>query len=253
MANSSNTPESEMSNICAGLQLDEEEEGGLIVAGEEIGDPGDIRLDSKFCLVGRLLMDKGGNFIAMKNTMASLWRPGRGVCIKNLSPTLFLFQFFHEIDVRRVLESCPWTFDQHILIIRRLGVDEQPQNIPLFHTYLWVQVYNLPLGFQSEKILQSIGNFTAIKNTQFFPIIIETDCLQVFNALIDSKDYQNGFSLIISDCRALAHCLKEVTFSFVRRSANTAAHVVAKVGCSLSGPGEWRHVPPPWLFSHLSV
>ena len=107
MANSSNTPKSEMSNICACLQLDEEEEGGLIVAGEEIGDPGDIRLDSKFCLVGRFLTDKVVNFIAMKNTMASLWRPGRGVCIKDLSPTLFLFQFFHEIDVRRVLESGP--------------------------------------------------------------------------------------------------------------------------------------------------
>ncbi|KAH9666707.1 reverse transcriptase domain-containing protein [Citrus sinensis] len=121
--------------------------------------------------------------------------------------------------------------------------------------------------FLAAKCGSLVGNFEAreaealgvrevlswLKNTQFFPIIIETDCLQVFNALIDSKDYQNGFGLIISDCRALAHSLKEVTFSFVRRSANTAAHVVAKVGCSLSGPGEWRHVPPPWLFSHLSV
>lgn len=32
-----------------------------------------------------------------------------------------------------------------------------------------------------------------LKNTQIFPVIIETDCLQVFNALIDSNDFQNGF------------------------------------------------------------
>lgn len=95
----------------------------------------------------------------MKNTMASLWRPGRGVCIKELSHTLFLFQFFHEIDIRRVLESSPWTFDQHILIVRRLREDEQPHNVPLFHISFWVQVYNLPIGFQSEKVLQSIGSY----------------------------------------------------------------------------------------------
>lgn len=76
-----------------------------------------------------------------------------------MSHTLFLFQFFHEIDIKRVLESGPWTFDQHILIVRRLGEDEQPHNVPLFHTSFWVQVYNLPIGFQSEKVLQSIGSY----------------------------------------------------------------------------------------------
>ncbi|KAJ8645773.1 hypothetical protein MRB53_007521 [Persea americana] len=59
----------------------------------------------------------------------------------------------------------------------------------------------------------------------------------------------NGFGLIIEECRALAHSLGEVQFSFVRRSANTAAHNVARVGGSLSGPGGWSHVPPPWLIN----
>lgn len=134
MANSSNTLESEVRNICVRLQLNEEEEGGLVVAGEEIGDPGNIKIYSKFCLVERFLTEKVVNFAAMKNTMASLWCLGLGVYIKELSPTLFLFHFFHEIDVRRVLESSSWTFDQYILIIRRLGIDEQLQSVPLYHT-----------------------------------------------------------------------------------------------------------------------
>ena len=91
--------------------------------------------------------------------MASLWRPDRGVCIKDLSSTLFLFKCFHEIDIKRVIDLGPWMFDQHILIVQRLGIDEQPQNVPLFHTSFWIQIYNLPIGFQSEKILQIIGNY----------------------------------------------------------------------------------------------
>ncbi|KAH9670971.1 reverse transcriptase domain-containing protein [Citrus sinensis] len=146
----------------ANISLEEEEEGGLIVVGdEEIGD-GKERIDSRFCLVGRFLTDKVINFAAMKHTMASLWRPGKGVCIRDLSPTLFLFQFFHEIDVKRVLESGPWTFDQHILLVKRLEENEQPQNIPLFFTSFWIQVYNLPVGFMSEKILKDIGSYIGV-------------------------------------------------------------------------------------------
>ncbi|KAH9767472.1 reverse transcriptase domain-containing protein [Citrus sinensis] len=98
-------------------------------------------------------------------------------------------------------------------------------------------------------IRSSEDNFLAAKCGSLIGIFEAREA----EALGVREDYQNGFGLIISDCRALAHCLKEMTFSFVRRSANTAAHIVAKVECSLSGPSEWRHVPPPWLFSHLSV
>ncbi|KAL9411935.1 hypothetical protein AB3S75_045523 [Citrus x aurantiifolia] len=149
----------DLHNECARLQLDEEEEGGLEVAVEEDEDNGRIKNDSRYCLMGRFLTDKVINFAAMKNPMAALWRSGKCVCIKDLSLTMFLFQFFHEIDVRRVFDSGPWTFDQHILLVHRLGAEEQPQNVPLFHTNFWIQIYNLPLGFQSERILHSIGNY----------------------------------------------------------------------------------------------
>ncbi|KAL9441316.1 hypothetical protein AB3S75_019905 [Citrus x aurantiifolia] len=159
MAGSSNRGAGDLQRECARLQIDEEEEGGLEVTREADEDNGKVKIDSRYCLVGHFLTDKVINFVAMKNTMAALWRPGKGVCNKDLSPTLFLFQFFHEIDVRRILDSRPWTFDQHILLVHRLGADEQPQNIPLFFTTFWVQIYNLPLGFQSDSILQSIGNY----------------------------------------------------------------------------------------------
>ena len=110
---------------------------------------------------GKFLTDKVINFPAMKNTMASVWRPGKGVCIKDLSPSLFLFQFFHEVDVKRVLDSGPWTFDQYILLVKRLEEKEQPRNVPLYFTSFWTQVYNLPIGFMSAKILKDIGNYVS--------------------------------------------------------------------------------------------
>ncbi|KAH9683740.1 putative reverse transcriptase/RNA-dependent DNA polymerase [Citrus sinensis] len=92
-----------------------------------------------------------------------------------------------------------------------------------------------------------------LKGLPVFPVIVEMDSLQVFNALTTHSFSPNGFGLIIDDCRALAQSIGDVTFSFVRRSANSAAHSIARVGGSLSGPGEWRHVPPPWLIYQLSA
>ena len=83
-----------------------------------------------------------------------------------------------------------------------------------------------------------------LKGLPFLPIIVEMDSLQVFNALFVDSFSPNGFGLIIGDCRVSAQSLGEVTFSFVRRSANSTAHFDARVGGSLSGPREWRHVPP---------
>ena len=67
------------------------------------------------CLVGSFLTDRNINFIAMKNRLAGLWRLGKGMCIKDLEPNLLLFEFYHEIDLRRVVEGGPWTFDSHIV------------------------------------------------------------------------------------------------------------------------------------------
>ncbi|KAH9705864.1 CCHC-type domain-containing protein [Citrus sinensis] len=144
------------------MSIEDEEEDGLIIEGEDIDDGNKVNIDYRCCLVGRFLTDKVINFAAMKNTMASLWRPGKGVCIKDLSPTLFLFQFFHEIDINRVLESGPWTFDQHILLVKRLDENELPQNVPLFLVDFWIQMYNLPVGFMYEKILKNIGDYVGI-------------------------------------------------------------------------------------------
>lgn len=40
-----------------------------------------------------------------------------------------------------------------------LDLGEQLADIKLSELYIWIQVYDLPIGFNSEFILKSIGNF----------------------------------------------------------------------------------------------
>ena len=91
--------------------------------------------------------------------MASLWRQRKGVCVKELTMALFLFQFFHDIELQRVIEEGPWMFEQHHLLFHRLEANAQPIKLSLFHLDLWAQVYDMPVGFMSEKIARRIGDY----------------------------------------------------------------------------------------------
>ena len=79
----------------------------------------------------------------------------KGVIIKDLQTNLFLFQFFHELDLNRVIIGSPWTFGHHLLILRSLD----PKNVKLLSTDFWVHIYDLPCGLLSEKVIRNIGNF----------------------------------------------------------------------------------------------
>ncbi|MBA0871919.1 hypothetical protein Goshw_002133 [Gossypium schwendimanii] len=85
----------------ANLNIMDEEEDPLVVVGD------DIAIDPKYelCLVGRVLTDSIMNFLSLKNTLADLWHPLRRVSITKIEDKRILFQFYSEIDLKRVMDG----------------------------------------------------------------------------------------------------------------------------------------------------
>ena len=92
-------------------------------------------------MLEHFLSDKTFNFRAIKLRMASLWKPGNGLSVKDLNNGRFLFQFFDERDMKKVFEGGPWSFDGCILVLHLLQKDEIPMQVPLFYIPLWVQIF----------------------------------------------------------------------------------------------------------------
>lgn len=68
----------EIEDRYAALNIDEEEDTGVEYE-EEIEESDNF--DTRWCLLGRFLTDSPIDFNAMQNTMAGLWKPGKGfVC-----------------------------------------------------------------------------------------------------------------------------------------------------------------------------
>ncbi|KAK1392891.1 DUF4283 domain-containing protein [Heracleum sosnowskyi] len=151
---------SNLVNAMNNISLDDEEDGGVALELEEIqGGAQQLQgFDAKLCVVARFLSDGRVDFPAMQQTLAALWKPGMGVYIKELETNLFLFQFYHEVDVSRVMAGCPWSFNRRALIMRRLKEGENPRNVELNTMELWVQVYDLKVGFMTEKIIKEDEN-----------------------------------------------------------------------------------------------
>ncbi|KAK5834071.1 hypothetical protein PVK06_017944 [Gossypium arboreum] len=138
-----------------GLTLDEEEDAVLQV---QVGVNID-REEGGFQLVGCFLTASIIHFQAMKSTIANLWHPVRGIQIRDLGEKMYLFQFFHPMDLERVIKGSPWTFNNHLLVLHKLQWGEDPLKIPLIYSPFWVQLHEVPVGFFSESLAIQIGNF----------------------------------------------------------------------------------------------
>lgn len=145
-----------VSDLCSHMAVDDPEEVGAVFDEDDVPEEAE---ELRWCLIGRFLTEKSIHFHSLKNTLAAFWKPVKGMFFRDLGQSYYLFQFFHEKDIQRVEKGGPWTFDRHLLLSRRLAPKEKPKAMPIHDYSIWLQVYDLPVGFQTEKVCTTIREF----------------------------------------------------------------------------------------------
>lgn len=79
--------------------------------------------------------------------------------MKALESNRFIFQFYHEVDIKRVIEGSLWTFGRFQLVFERLKPGDDPRSLLINMLDLWVQLHNMSPGFMSQRVVQDIGNY----------------------------------------------------------------------------------------------
>ncbi|XP_031126222.1 uncharacterized protein LOC116028601 [Ipomoea triloba] len=82
--------------------------------------------------------------------------------VRDLGSNRYLFTFYHERDIARVLSDGPWTFDQNLVLLRRLEDGDDPMIVALTKASFWIQMHDVPVGFMSDKVARMIGNHVGI-------------------------------------------------------------------------------------------
>lgn len=59
------------------------------------------------------------HFLTLRSTLTDLWHPIRGIYITDIGDGRYLFKFFYDVELNRVLDGTPWFFNNHIIVIKR--------------------------------------------------------------------------------------------------------------------------------------
>jgi len=80
----------------------------------------------EFLLAAHFLTPRFFNMEAIVRTFKQLWRSTNGFKIRNHKEQRVLFVFDNLGDVDRILQSQPWSFDKHLVMLQRYN-----SNVPV--------------------------------------------------------------------------------------------------------------------------
>ncbi|CAA0829202.1 Unknown protein [Striga hermonthica] len=109
-------------------------------------------------LVGIVIGNRRVALSGVRRAMTAIWRIQQPMEVREISSNFFQFIFEDEEDMRKVKAGNNWIFENQYLVLQewRKGIS---QNDPCFHEVkLWVQVFNVPLEWQSPEVGIKVGS-----------------------------------------------------------------------------------------------
>ncbi|PKA51346.1 hypothetical protein AXF42_Ash002711 [Apostasia shenzhenica] len=55
------------------------------------------------------------------------------------------------------MEGSPWSFDQHIPLLKKLSGDERPSEVNLHCSPFWIHLIDLPMGLMMKQMATKLG------------------------------------------------------------------------------------------------
>jgi hypothetical protein len=111
----------------------------------------------KYCLEGKLLVDRFVGKDVVRRTLIRGWRPSGRLSFKVLGDNLFLLDFENEGDKCRVLEGRPWLFEDNLFSVENFDGLSTLSKIDFEKAIFWVRMFNVLLPCVSKEVGFQIG------------------------------------------------------------------------------------------------
>ena len=110
------------------------------------------RLAAKF-LTKRII-----NVEAVARTFKPLWKPAGELKIPDVGRNILVFEFDDALDLERVLEFKPWSYDKSLVIFQKTESMESAPSLDFSVTSFWVQLHNIPETSLNQETEDVVGN-----------------------------------------------------------------------------------------------
>ena len=95
-------------------------------------------------LAGKFLTKHIINAEAVAQTFKPLWKPVGELKIRDVGRNVLVFEFDDALDLERVLEFKPWSYDKSLVIFQKTESVESAPSLDFLVTSFWVQLHNVP-------------------------------------------------------------------------------------------------------------
>ena len=77
-----------------------------------------------------------------------------------------LFIFDNEDEVEKIIEDEPWSFDKHLVMLKRYDYSIPIQDLVFDHVSLWVQVHDIPAKYLSREVAEKLCEALGVVNKE---------------------------------------------------------------------------------------
>uniref|UniRef100_A0A7N2LME0 CCHC-type domain-containing protein n=1 Tax=Quercus lobata TaxID=97700 RepID=A0A7N2LME0_QUELO len=112
-------------------------------------------------IAAKFLTKRALNTESVVRTFNPIWRSKNGFKVRNVGNHTILFIFDNEEEVKKIMEGEPWSFDKHLVMIKRYDYSIPIKDLVFDQVSLWVQVHDIPIKYLSrevaEKLCEAVG------------------------------------------------------------------------------------------------
>lgn len=90
-------------------------------------------------------------------TFKPLWKPSGELKIQDVGENILLFEFEDNLDLERVLEFEPWSYDKSLVIFQREFNVESVPTLDFSHITFWLQIHNVPERLLTQETSEVVG------------------------------------------------------------------------------------------------
>ncbi|XP_042965921.1 uncharacterized protein LOC122299602 [Carya illinoinensis] len=145
----------EIEEVWSRLRLSEEENTPIVaIEGQKDSD----RRRGERSLVGKICTTRRIGKQTVKGLMEKIWKVSLPLDFEEISLNCFVITFASSRDKTRVLEGCPWLFENYLFVLRDYDGEIQPNSMNFDYEKLWIQMHNLPLGYMNKRMGEEIGS-----------------------------------------------------------------------------------------------
>ena len=110
----------------------------------------------EFLLAEKFYTKRVLNMEAITKTFTLLWKTRKGFEIRDMGDHMVLFVLPEASDIERILRGELWTFDKHLVALKRMDTNEDIRKLDFSVTRFWVQIHDLPLRSFSLVVAKEI-------------------------------------------------------------------------------------------------